>query len=118
VNFLAGDWYAALAPGARYDLIVSNPPYIAPGDPHLAELRFEPVNALVAAQGGLACLERIIAGARARLAPDGWLAVEQGYDQAVAVSALFARHGLRAQARADALGHQRVTLGQPGPFPV
>jgi release factor glutamine methyltransferase len=118
VAFQPGDWYDALPVDATFDLIVSNPPYVAAGDPHLADLRFEPMRALTDGQDGLACLEAIAAGARRRLAPRGWLLVEHGYDQAAAVAALFARSGLSAEARADGAGHLRVTLGQVRQVPV
>ena len=118
VAFVPGDWYDALPVDATFDLIVSNPPYVAAGDPHLADLRFEPMRALTDGQDGLACLEAIAAGARRRLAPRGWLLVEHGYDQAAAVAALFARSGLSAEARADGAGHLRVTLGQVRQVPV
>jgi release factor glutamine methyltransferase len=115
VAFSSGDWYDALPAGATFDLIVSNPPYVAAGDPHLQDLRFEPMRALVGGPGGLACLQVIATGAGRRLAPRGWLLVEHGYDQGAAVAELFTRSGLIAEARADGAGHLRVTLGQPGP---
>ena len=92
------DWYASVpAPwhGAPFDLIVSNPPYVAAGDPHLAEgdLRFEPASALTPGGDGLDALRRIVAGARARLVAGGTLVVEHGYDQADAVRALFLAAG-------------------------
>jgi len=118
VAFHFGDWYDALPEDATFDLIVSNPPYVAAGDPHLADLRFEPMTALTDGQDGLACLGTIAAGAGRRLASRGWLLVEHGYDQAAAVAALFARNGLSAEARADGAGHLRVTLGQVRQVPV
>jgi release factor glutamine methyltransferase len=118
VAFHCGDWYGALPVGATFDLIVSNPPYVAAGDPHLEDLRFEPMGALTAGPDGLACLAAIAAGAGGRLAPRGWLLVEHGYDQAAAVGALFARSGLDAETRADSAGHPRVTLGQVRQAPV
>ena len=118
VTWSQGDWYSALPAGTRYDVIVSNPPYVAPGDPHLAALRFEPAEALVAGHDGLACLEQIVAGAAARLAPAGWLVVEHGYDQAAAMGALFALQGLSAETRTDHGGQPRVTLGRRRQAPV
>ena len=118
VAFLRGDWYDALPAGATFDLIVANPPYVAAGDPHLADLRFEPVQALTDGRDGLTCLQAIATGAGRRLAPHGWLLVEHGYDQAAAVGALFARGGLDAQTLADGAGHPRVTLGRVRQAPV
>ena len=114
VAFHLGDWYGAVPVGQTFDVIVANPPYVAPGDPHLDALRFEPMQALTDGRDGLACLQTIVAGAAARLAPGGWLLVEHGYDQGPAVGALFAAHGLSARTLADAAGHPRVTLGQVG----
>lgn len=112
VSFHLGDWYGAVPVGSVFDVIVANPPYVAPGDPHLDALRFEPMQALTDGRDGLACLETIVAGAAARLAPGGWLLVEHGYDQAPAVGALFATGGLTARTLADGAGHPRVTLGR------
>lgn len=112
VEFRLGDWYAALPAGAVFDLIVANPPYVAPGDPHLAELVHEPPVALTDDCDGLASLRTVIAGAHAYLAPNGWLAVEHGYDQGAAVSRTMAAAGFRQIAtRRDASGLDRVTLG-------
>jgi release factor glutamine methyltransferase len=108
----AGDWYGAAPGGGPFDLIVSNPPYVAATDPHLAALRFEPVLALTDGHDGLSCLRTIIGGAFDRLAPGGWLLVEHGYDQAAAVQALFTLHGLAPESHADHAGHLRVTLAQ------
>lgn len=87
VRFLEGDWYSPLG-SERFDLIVSNPPYVADGDPHLVRdgLLFEPRSALtdgVAGGDGMACIDAIVAGARDHLLPGGWLLIEHGYDQAV-----------------------------------
>lgn len=87
VEFVASDWYAAIE--GEFDAIVANPPYVAAGDPHLADLRFEPIDALTDRGDGLRCLRTIVAGAPARLSPGGSLLVEHGYDQAAAVRALF-----------------------------
>ena len=114
VTFSLGDWYGAVAPARLFDVIVANPPYVAPGDPHLDALRFEPLQALTDGRDGLACLRAVVAGAPARLGPGGWLLVEHGYDQADAVGALFASSGLAAQTLADAAGHPRVTLARRG----
>lgn len=97
IRFLAGDWYAPLG-DERFDLVVSNPPYIADADPHLQQngLPFEPQLALtdgIAGGDGLACIRAIVAGARDHLRPDGWLLIEHGYDQAVKVCDLLQEAG-------------------------
>lgn len=114
IRWRLGDWYDALAPSARFDLIVSNPPYVAPADPHLArgDLRFEPSAALVAGEDGLADLDRLITGAPARLEVDGRLALEHGFDQAERVRARLDAAGFDAASRRDDVGHERVTTGR------
>lgn len=95
VEFAHGAWYAPVA-GRRFDLIVSNPPYVAARDPHLCEgdLRFEPREALTdESDDGLGSLRAIVAGAASHLNPGGWLLVEHGYDQAGSVAALLAQAG-------------------------
>jgi release factor glutamine methyltransferase len=114
VCFMQSDWFAALPPG-RFDLIVSNPPYIDPQDPHLqqGDVRFEPRSALVADNGGLADLQLIIAQAPAWLSSGGCLLVEHGYDQAPAVRELFASAKfVSINSRRDLGDHERVTYGQ------
>ena len=112
-----GDWLSAVAP-ASIDLIVSNPPYIAADDPHLAEgdLRHEPAEALVADEHGLADYRRIIAAAARVLRPGGALLLEHGYQQAESVAELLRAAGFEAiETRRDVAGHPRVTGGQrPG----
>ena len=113
VRFAHGDWYVPVA-GERFDLIASNPPYIAAGDAHLAQgdLRFEPASALASGGDGLDALRVIAAGAPAHLAPGGWLLVEHGYAQGAAVRALFARAGLEAvETVRDLEDRDRVTVG-------
>jgi release factor glutamine methyltransferase len=111
VDFRAGSWYVPLA-GESFELIVSNPPYIAAGDPHLPALRHEPVGALTDGGDGLSCLREIIAEAPRYLRPGGWLLVEHGYDQGEAVRALFAAAGLRqVSTRRDLGGQERCTGG-------
>jgi len=114
VAFVRSDWYADVPPG-RHDAIVSNPPYIAQDDPHLREgdLRFEPRGALASGVTGLSALAAIVAGARDRLAPGGFLAVEHGFDQGDAVSRLFEASGLVAIERfRDLAGLWRVVAGR------
>ena len=101
--------------GAAFDLIASNPPYVAAADPHLAEgdVRFEPDLALTPGGQGLGAIERIVAGARACLAVNGTLAVEHGYDQAEAVRALFLAAGFAEVVGArDLAGVPRVVAGK------
>jgi len=90
VDFLSGSWFAPLA-DQRFNCIVSNPPYIAEADPHLAQgdLRFEPITALASGSDGLADLCHIIAHAAAHLEPGGWLLLEHGFDQAETVRNLL-----------------------------
>ncbi|GAB6068774.1 peptide chain release factor N(5)-glutamine methyltransferase [Methylothermus subterraneus] len=92
IAFVLSDWLCAFAPH-RFDLIVSNPPYVAEGDPHLqGEIRFEPPLALVA-EDGLAAFRRLIPQARQGLRPGGWLLLEHGQTQAGAVAELLQREG-------------------------
>jgi release factor glutamine methyltransferase len=111
VRFLHSDWYAALGE-ERFDLVVSNPPYIASGDVHLSQgdLRFEPVSALTDHADGLSHLRRIVAGAGTHLAPGGWLLMEHGYDQAAPVRQLLAAGGYSdVQSWRDLAGIERVS---------
>ncbi len=115
---LAGDWLAALAPGAL-DAIISNPPYIPAGDPHLdrGDLRREPASALAAGPDGLEAIRRIAATAAAHLRPGGLLALEHGYDQGGLVRGLLAEAGLtRIETLRDLAGHERTSLAwrEPG----
>ena len=115
VQTARGDWWAA-AGGARFGLAVSNPPYIAAGDPHLAALRHEPPLALTSGQDGLAALCTVIADAPPHLEPGAWLLLEHGHDQADAVQALLREHGFEhPQTRCDLAGMPRCTgARQPG----
>ncbi|EIT69908.1 protein-(glutamine-N5) methyltransferase, release factor-specific [Hydrocarboniphaga effusa AP103] len=114
VRFAQGSWFEPLT-DERFDLIVSNPPYIAAGDPHLPALRHEPLSALTDGADGLNCLREIVAGARAHLKPGAWLLVEHGYDQAAAVRELFAQAGyLDVQTRRDLGGNERASGGRLG----
>lgn len=115
VTFSQGSWYQALPAGTRYDLIVSNPPYITADDPHLeqGDLRFEPRGALTDDADGLSCLRELANGARDWLLPGGWLMVEHGFDQGDAVRALFSAAGLAGVATVrDLAGLDRITIGQ------
>jgi release factor glutamine methyltransferase len=108
VRFRQADWLAGAS--GPYDLIASNPPYIAVGDPHLPELRHEPESALVAGDDGLDDIRRIVAAAPGLLAPGGWLLLEHGWDQAEAVRGLLDAAGLQgAASRQDLAGIQRCS---------
>ncbi|MBD1550896.1 peptide chain release factor N(5)-glutamine methyltransferase [Pseudomonas typographi] len=114
VRVRASHWFGALA-GERFELIASNPPYIATEDPHLAagDVRFEPASALVSGPDGLDDIRQIIAQAPQYLTPGGWLLLEHGYDQAVRVRELFAQRGFeQVQSHRDLGGHERISLGR------
>jgi release factor glutamine methyltransferase len=112
LRFAHGDWWQAL-PGERFDLVVSNPPYIAEGDPHLAALAHEPITALTSGPDGLDAIRQIVAGASAHLAAGGWLVFEHGHDQADAVQALLRHHGFEGvESRRDLAGMARGTGGR------
>ncbi|KAA8735323.1 peptide chain release factor N(5)-glutamine methyltransferase [Acinetobacter qingfengensis] len=112
VEFCLGIWYQALST-QHFDLIVSNPPYIDPEDPHVAALRYEPQRALVAQEQGLSDLIHIIQYASQWLNPNGWIVLEHGYDQAQAVQQLFAKYGFQnIRSVQDYGGNDRVTLAQ------
>lgn len=120
LEFARGNWCEVLG-GRRFDLIVSNPPYIASGDPHLAQgdLRFEPAAALASGKDGLDALRAIVAQAPEHLVERGWLLLEQGYDQAAAVRDLLAGSGFESIGSArDAAGHERVSFGRRPPVKV
>ncbi|WP_082829829.1 peptide chain release factor N(5)-glutamine methyltransferase [Ectothiorhodospira sp. BSL-9] len=111
VQWVSGSWYAPLG-DTRFDMIVSNPPYVADADPHLAQLDHEPREALVSGADGLDDLRHIVAGAPHHLRAGGWLLVEHGADQGAAVRALFQAAGLsQVGTLKDLAGRDRVTLG-------
>jgi release factor glutamine methyltransferase len=112
VEFYAGAWCEAL-PDAAFDLIVSNPPYIAAGDPHLPALRHEPLLALTAGADGLDAIRAIAKQARSHLQRDGWLLLEHGYDQGPAVAELLVELGYEAvTGERDLAGHPRLSFGR------
>lgn len=109
IEFVHGDWWQPLA-GRRFDLVVSNPPYIAAGDPHLAALMHEPEGALTSGSDGLDALRRIVAGAPGHLQPGGAVLVEHGHDQGAAVTTLLTDRGLHAAStRMDLAGLPRCS---------
>lgn len=111
VNFLQASWLAQS--DRRYDVIVSNPPYVAQADPHLAALRHEPRHALAAGHDGLMDIRTIVGQAPAHLQPGGWLLLEHGWDQAEAVRGLLAAAGFRGVAsRRDLAGIERCSGGK------
>lgn len=113
VEFLDSDWFDALAQ-RRFDVIVSNPPYVCAGDPHLerSDVRFEPATALAAGRDGLDDLRRLVAAARGYLNPRGVLLLEHGYDQAKAVCALLNADGYgNVRSWDDLAGIARVSGG-------
>ena len=114
IKLLRGHWCRAL-PKRRFDLIVSNPPYVASDDPRLraGEIRFEPLIALDGGRDGLEAIRSVIAGAGGRLQTGGWLAIEHGADQRQPIETLFRAHGFRSlQCIRDYAGHERVSVGR------
>ncbi len=116
VRFAQGDWWDALAgldDVPAFDLVVSNPPYIAADDPHLAALAHEPLSALVAGDDGLADIVRIATQAPARMRAGGWLLIEHGWQQGEAVRAILARAGFSdVETALDIEGRARCTGGR------
>lgn len=113
VTLLQSDWYQGVA-GQHFDALLANPPYIDSEDPHLVcdDLRFEPRAALVAAEQGLADLQQLVAGAPPHLCNGGWLLLEHGFEQAVAVRSMLAAAGFDSiSTRRDVAGLERITGG-------
>jgi release factor glutamine methyltransferase len=111
IAFSQGAWLEGLADA--FDVIVSNPPYIADADPHLAALTHEPLQALTSGPDGLDDLRAIIAQAPACLKPGGWLLLEHGYEQAEAVRQLLQAKGfVDVQSRQDLAGIERCSGGR------
>ncbi len=114
VQFMESDWFDNLA-DETFDLIVSNPPYVASVAPELnsGDVRFEPQSALTAGVSGLDDLQRIAAEAPRHLRPGGWLMMEHGWDQGVACRELLHTQGFfHVETLQDLAGHDRVTLGR------
>jgi release factor glutamine methyltransferase len=114
LGFYPGNWYQALPAGtAKFDIIASNPPYVAEGDAHLAALTHEPSAALASGTDGLDDIRRIVEGAGAWLKSGGWLMFEHGWDQGEACRGLLQAAGFAGvETRADLAGIGRVTLGR------
>lgn len=113
LSFLQSEWFSALK-GQCYDLIVSNPPYVAAGDVHLArgDVRFEPISALASGADGLQDIRRIVAQAGDFLGPGAWLLLEHGYDQAERVRELLRQNGFKEILSVkDLAGIERVSGG-------
>ena len=113
IQFMLGDWYGALPP-IQVDVIVSNPPYVASGDPHLqqGDVRHEPVSALAAGEDGLDEIRKLLPGAMQHLKNGGRILLEHGNDQGAAVRQLMQHHGYRdVHTLRDLEGHERVTHG-------
>lgn len=116
IEFVQGDWFVPLQ-GRRFDMIVSNPPYIPHEDPHLAQgdVRFEPLTALASGEDGLDDIRHLIAAAPDYLALSGWLLLEHGYDQGEAVLTLLRQAGYQAvEDLHDLHGHGRVAVARWG----
>jgi len=114
VQFVSSDWFSALE-DQRFEIIVSNPPYIEADDPHLAQgdLRFEPPDALASGKDGLSDIRIIINQCLTHLKPQGWLMLEHGYNQGTAVADLMSAAGLVDVATIEDLGgNARVTIGK------
>ena len=110
IRFIQSDWFDKV--DSQFDLIVSNPPYITAGDPHLAQgdLRYEPRSALTDDANGMMHLTSIVDGASAHLKPGAWLLMEHGYDQAAAVRALLSKAGWQQiKSWQDLSGIERMT---------
>ena len=112
VQFCCGVWFEALA-AQKFDVIVSNPPYIDAEDAHMQKLKSEPERALVADKQGIADIETIITQGKDWLKPNGWIVLEHGYDQGQAVRDIFEQQGFKQiQTIKDYGGNDRVSLGQ------
>ena len=115
IEFLQSDWFEKIIPDRKFDILISNPPYIRENDPHLkqGDVQFEPLHALHAGKDGLRDIRHIIASASRYLKQNGWLLLEHGYDQSQEVHALFLEAGYQViQQKYDLAGHIRMSMGQ------
>ncbi|MDQ5922214.1 MAG: release factor glutamine methyltransferase [Pseudomonadota bacterium] len=113
VYFYLSDWYTDVSTNNRYDIIVSNPPYIAKDDTHLAKLYFEPQHALTDFADGTVCLNHIIQNAPSYLNVNGWLLVEHGFEQGSIVRQLYLNSGFKnVHTIYDYANLERITVGQ------
>jgi len=116
VELRCGSWWEVASAGERFDMAVSNPPYIAEDDAHLPALRHEPQEALVSGRDGLDAVRSIVAGAGEHLSAHGWLLLEHGHDQGDAVRRLLVAAGFDAvETRNDLAGRERCTGGRRPP---
>lgn len=114
ITRVLGDWWSAVA-GQQFHLALANPPYVAPGDPHLKALHHEPQSALVATENGMADLHRLIDAAPTALYPGGWLLLEHGHDQGLQVRNRLQQVGFKqVETRCDLAGMERCTGGRFG----
>ena len=113
IGFIQSDWFKQL-PRQSFDLIVSNPPYIDPDDPHLKQsIRHEPQQALVANNQGMSDIESIIKNSPAYLKHEGWLIIEHGYNQGKKTRKLLLKNSFhKVETRLDLNRNERITLGQ------
>jgi release factor glutamine methyltransferase len=113
INFVAGDWFAPVA-GQQFELVASNPPYVAAADPALERqvLEYEPTLALIPGPDGLEAIARIVTDAARHLAARGWLLLEHGWEQAPHVQGLLVQAGFaHVRSHTDLAGRERVTAG-------
>jgi release factor glutamine methyltransferase len=115
VQFIQGSWFEPFEANTSFDIILSNPPYVAVQDAHLnqGDLRFEPLSALTDQSNGLTCIETIISGAMDHLNPNGLIVIEHGFDQSDAVVTLLEQAGFHdIQTHVDLAGQYRVASGR------
>ena len=112
VEFLYSNWFSAIDPNLSFDIILSNPPYIEPNDPHLTQtIRHEPHSALVAEEDGMSDIKKIIQLSTKYLEQNGWLLIEHGYNQSLNTQTLFSGFGyIDIKSRLDLNDHPRLTM--------
>ncbi len=117
IEFFHSDWFSEIGPELSFDLIISNPPYIEPNDPHLEQtIRHEPRNALVAEDDGMRDIKKIIQQSATYLQRSSWLLLEHGYDQSLKTQTLFSESGFtKVESRLDLDKHPRVSLAKFAP---